>query len=140
MKRARVCQGGGTWCTPGNVALMTARTETRYRLKQRSANDVLLAIEPTAEEVREHAPALAAAYNDPHNGAMMAHTTEMSPADAFLLAAKKEKLAVQFYETWSRLYPEGPERSLLLSLAEIERRHKTKVEELFTNAAFPEAW
>ena len=69
-----------------------------------------------------------------------AFAAEMSPADAFLLAAKKEKLAVQFYETWSRLYPEGPERSLLLSLAEIERRHKQKVEDLFTNAAFPEAW
>jgi len=67
-------------------------------------------------------------------------TAEMAPADAFLLAAKKEQLAVQFYETWARLYPDGPERNLLLSLAEIERRHKMKVEDLFTNAAFPEAW
>ena len=67
-------------------------------------------------------------------------TADMSPADAFLLAAKKEKLAAEFYENWARLYPGGPERDLLLSLAEIERRHKVKVEDLFTNAAFPEAW
>ena len=67
-------------------------------------------------------------------------TADMSPPDAFLLAAKKEKLAVEFYENWASLYPEGAERDLLLRLAEIERRHKAKVEDLFTNAAFPEAW
>ena len=67
-------------------------------------------------------------------------TADMSPPDAFLLAAKKEKLAVEFYENWARLYPGGPERDLLLSLAEVERRHKLKVEEMFTNAAFPEVW
>ena len=67
-------------------------------------------------------------------------TAELSPADAFLLAAKKEKLAVEFYENWARLYAGGPERELLLKLAEVERRHKTKVEDLFTNTAFPEAW
>jgi rubrerythrin len=65
---------------------------------------------------------------------------EMSPADAFLLAARKEQLAVEFYENWGRLYPEGPERDLLFRLAEIERRHKAKVEAMFTNAAFPEVW
>lgn len=65
---------------------------------------------------------------------------DMSPPDAFLLAAKKEKLAVEFYENWAKLYSEGAERDLLLRLAEIERRHKAKVEDLFTNAAFPEVW
>ena len=64
----------------------------------------------------------------------------MSPADAFLLAANKEKLAVEMYENWAKLYPEGAERELLLQLAEVERAHKAKVEAMFTNAAFPEAW
>lgn len=67
-------------------------------------------------------------------------SAEMSPADAFLLAAQKEKLAVEFYENWAKLYPEGDERQLLLRLAEIERRHKAKVEAMFSNAAFPESW
>jgi rubrerythrin len=65
---------------------------------------------------------------------------DLSPADAFLLAAQKEKLAVEFYESWAKLYPEGAERGLLQRLAEIERRHKAKVEAMFSNAAFPESW
>jgi len=67
-------------------------------------------------------------------------TPEMSPAEAFLLAARKEQLAVEFYERWAALYPAGPERELLLGLAGVERRHREKVENLYTNAAFPEAW
>ena len=65
---------------------------------------------------------------------------DMSPADAFLLAAQKEKLAVTLYENWAQLYPEGPERELLSQLAEVERRHKQRVEAIFSNAAFPEVW
>jgi rubrerythrin len=64
----------------------------------------------------------------------------LTPADAFLLAAQKEKLAADFYRNWAGLYPGRPERDLLLRLAEMERGHKARVEALFTNAAFPEAW
>jgi rubrerythrin len=67
-------------------------------------------------------------------------SADMSPADAFLLAAQKEKLAVELYENWARLYPEGPQRELLLRLADIERGHKARVEAMFSNAAFPESW
>ncbi len=67
-------------------------------------------------------------------------SADLSPADAFLLAAQKEKLAVEFYENWAKLYPDGPERELLRRLAEIERHHKAKVESMFANAAFPERW
>ena len=67
-------------------------------------------------------------------------TPDLSPAEAFLLAARKEQLAVEFYEHWADLYPAGPERELLLRLAEVERRHKVKVEYLYVNTAFPEAW
>ena len=65
---------------------------------------------------------------------------DLAPADAFLLAAKKEALAVQLYENWAQLYPDGPERDLLNQLAEVERRHKTRVESIFLNASFPESW
>lgn len=64
----------------------------------------------------------------------------MSPADAFLLAANKERLAVDLYENWAKLYPEGEERRLLLHLANVERGHKVRVEAMFANAAFPESW
>jgi rubrerythrin len=67
-------------------------------------------------------------------------STDMTPADAFLLAARKEKLAADFYESWAAMYPAGPERELLQRLAEVERRHKAWVEGMFTNASFPERW
>jgi rubrerythrin len=65
-------------------------------------------------------------------------TPDLLPADAFLLAARKEKLAADFYEAWAGLYPPGPEQDLLRNLADMERRHKAHIEELFINASFPE--
>jgi FdhD protein len=67
-------------------------------------------------------------------------TSDLKPADAFLLAARKEKLAAEFYANWAQLCPPGPERDLLLTLADVERRHKRRVEDLFTNASFPETF
>jgi len=67
-------------------------------------------------------------------------TPDLAPADAFLLAARKEKLAVEFYDNWAALYPPGPERDLLMRLAEVEREHKNRVEEMFSQAAFPESF
>jgi RimJ/RimL family protein N-acetyltransferase len=55
--------------------------EDRYRLEWRLGDDVLVAVEPLPAEVESHAEALSAAYNDAHNRTMMAHSTEMSPAD-----------------------------------------------------------
>jgi rubrerythrin len=65
-------------------------------------------------------------------------TPDLSPPDAFLLAARKEKLAAEFYENWAHLCPPGPERDLLMGLAGMERRHKQRVEDLFVTASFPE--
>jgi len=67
-------------------------------------------------------------------------SAEMSPADAFLLAAMKERLATQMYQNWAALYKAGPERDLLLRLAEMERQHEAHVETMFADAAFPEVW
>lgn len=67
-------------------------------------------------------------------------STDMSPADAFLLAARKERLAMQMYRNWAALYAAGPERDLLLQLAEMERQHQAHVEAMFSDAAFPEVW
>lgn len=40
-----------------------------------------VAYEPTPEEVARHAPALAVAYSDPYNGAMMSNSGPMTAAD-----------------------------------------------------------
>ena len=67
-------------------------------------------------------------------------TPGLTPPDAFLLAACKERLAVRFYEDWAKLYPAGPERELLDELAGVERRHQEYVEGMFSNASVPESW
>lgn len=67
-------------------------------------------------------------------------TADMTPADAFLLAAHKERLAVEMYENWALLYPEGPEREIMKRLADIERAHKARIEAIFSNIEFPEEW
>ncbi len=78
--------------------------------------------------------ALAEAFGTPRFSA------DMLPADAFLLAANKERLSMQMYENWSALYGDGTERDLLLRLADMERQHLAHVEAMFSNAAFPEVW
>jgi RimJ/RimL family protein N-acetyltransferase len=46
-----------------------------------ASGETLLAIEPTSEEVDAHAPALAAAYSDPHNAPLLGHTAPLDQAD-----------------------------------------------------------
>jgi RimJ/RimL family protein N-acetyltransferase len=41
----------------------------------------LVALEPTMQEVRAHAAALAVGYNEPRNATMMGHTSELSAED-----------------------------------------------------------
>jgi len=65
---------------------------------------------------------------------------DMSPKEAFQLAMKKEEQAMGLYADMAE-YCEDPEiRRLYLQLAEMERGHKARIEELFINAAYPESW
>jgi RimJ/RimL family protein N-acetyltransferase len=60
----------------------------RYVIEWPRAEALLSAIEPTETEVEEHAAALAAAYNDAHNRAMLTNTAEMSRAEVIAHYAK----------------------------------------------------
>src|SRR6266566_4577969 len=53
----------------------------RYRIEWASAGEQLVVEEPTWPEIVRAAPQLAAAYNDPHNRAMLTHDEDMSEAD-----------------------------------------------------------
>jgi len=53
----------------------------RYRIHWSTPAGELLAIEPHRDELAPHAAVLAAAYNDPHNAALLGHTEPMSEAD-----------------------------------------------------------
>lgn len=46
-----------------------------------SRGETLLAIEPRAEEIVQHAAALTVAYNDPHNAPLLGHTELLSEHD-----------------------------------------------------------
>ena len=54
-------------------------TEGRFRIEWLTPSGAFLALEPTLQEVEVHAPALAAAWNDPHNASLMGH---VDPFDA----------------------------------------------------------
>ncbi|HXT97310.1 MAG TPA: GNAT family N-acetyltransferase [Polyangia bacterium] len=64
-----------------------------WAVEWRQGGELLAAIEPTAEELRRAAPALAAFYNDDHNRRMMAHADEPhTPED---VVAYYEELRVE---------------------------------------------
>jgi RimJ/RimL family protein N-acetyltransferase len=53
--------------------------DLRFRIDWATPAGALAAIEPTTEDIREHADALAAAYNDPANAPLLGHA---EPLDA----------------------------------------------------------
>ncbi len=53
----------------------------RYRVEWATDAGPLAAVEPTEDEVAAVAPALAAAYSDPHNAPLMGHTEPMGADD-----------------------------------------------------------
>jgi DNA-binding response OmpR family regulator len=124
------------------AAQSVARADTREALEALGRDEE--EHERLLREFRSGARALPTGST--HDGALVetwgvpAFSPEMTPADAFLLAAQKERLAIALYENWAQLYPPGPDRDLLLRFAEVERRHKEHVEAMFSNAAFPEVW
>lgn len=63
----------------------------RYRIRWSTPAGELLAIEPHRDEVAQHAALLAAAYNDPHNAALLGHTEAMTEADVIAHYAEVSK-------------------------------------------------
>lgn len=54
---------------------------TRFRIDWTTSAGELSAIEPTIDLVKQHAAALATAYNDPHNAPLMGHAEPLSTDD-----------------------------------------------------------
>ena len=67
-------------------------------------------------------------------------TFDLSPGEAFQLAMKKEQAAMETYLKWAWACQDPELKKVYEELAEMERGHKARIEELFVNAAFPEAW
>jgi rubrerythrin len=67
---------------------------------------------------------------------------EVSPTmelrDVFLLAAQKEKAAHELYLNLAAIHPNGQVKHLFEGLAHQELQHKSRVEALFNEVAFPQ--
>jgi rubrerythrin len=67
-------------------------------------------------------------------------TADLKPLDGLVIAIKKELEAMQMYTQLANLST-GTEQKLLFSqLATMERGHKARLEDLYTEMAFPESW
>jgi rubrerythrin len=66
--------------------------------------------------------------------------TDMSFVDGVALAMKKEEEAMQMYQKFADASTDANQKSTFLQLAKMEQGHKVKLEELYNNSAFVEAW
>jgi rubrerythrin len=67
---------------------------------------------------------------------------EISPTmemkDVFLMAATREKSAQELYACLAAIHPKGHVKHLLEELASQELEHKHRLEDLYTQVAFPQ--
>jgi len=67
-------------------------------------------------------------------------TTEMKPLDGLKLAIKKEEEAKQMYEKLASASVDADQKEIFNELAKMETGHKARLEDIYTNTAFAEAW
>jgi len=79
-------------------------------------------------------------YNVSESVALPQLSMDMKPADAIALAMKKEEESMKAYNELARVSSDPDQAHEFSQLAIMEEGHKTKLEELYTNMAFPEIW
>jgi rubrerythrin len=67
-------------------------------------------------------------------------TIDMKPLDGLKLAIKKEEDAMELYKGLSAASKDADMKKTFDSLAKMEISHKVRLEDIFTNQAFPETW
>ena len=67
-------------------------------------------------------------------------SVDMKPLDGLVIAIKKELEAVQMYTQLAALTTDMEQQLLFSQLANMERTHKARLEDIYVNMAFPEAW
>ena len=65
---------------------------------------------------------------------------DMKPVDAIALAMKREEEAMNYYTALAESSETAEQAKAFQELATMEQGHKTRLEELYTNMAFPEVW
>ncbi len=67
-------------------------------------------------------------------------SVDMKPIEGIVVAIKKELEAMQMYSQMAGLAKDTETQFLFSQLANMERGHKARLEDLYTNMAFPEVW
>ncbi len=67
-------------------------------------------------------------------------STDMAFKDAIALAMKKEQEAMEMYQQFADASAEAKQRETFLELAKMEKGHKVRLEEIYTDVAFVEIW
>ena len=65
---------------------------------------------------------------------------DMKPADALALAMKNEEDAMNMYAAFATASSDEGQKKMFHDLSLMEKGHKTKIEKLYVNVAFPEVW
>lgn len=67
-------------------------------------------------------------------------TADLKPLDGMVLAIRKELEAMQMYTQLAKASADTETQLLFSQLANMERSHKARLEDIYTNMAFPEVW
>jgi len=67
-------------------------------------------------------------------------TPDLTPLEGLVLAIKKELEAMQMYTRLAAASTDAQQQMLFTGLANMERGHKTRLEDIYVNMAFPETW
>lgn len=67
-------------------------------------------------------------------------SADLKPLDGLVIAIRKELDAMQMYTQLASLSDDPDQKQIFESLASMERGHKARLEDIYTNMAFPEAW
>ncbi len=67
-------------------------------------------------------------------------TPDLKPVDGLVIAIKKELEAMQMYTQLANTSADEGQKKTFLELASMERQHKARLEDIYTNMAFPEVW
>jgi len=67
-------------------------------------------------------------------------SVDMKPLDGLVLAIKKELHAVQMYTRLAAASADAGQKMIFDQLANMEKGHKARLEDIYTNMAYPEAW
>jgi len=67
-------------------------------------------------------------------------TADLKPVEGLVIAIKNELEAMQMYTQLANASTDAAQKNIFLELASMERGHKSKLEDIYTNMAFPEVW